>query len=165
MTTTSSAKRAHGAGVGLRLAAASLAVGLATVGAAILPAQTAFAATDTVTNCSSSVAVPESLPYEVANATSGDTIDFALSPSCSLSPDEHHLDLGQSHHQRSGGERPGGERQQRRDGLLCRLSRDRGHHLRAHHRGRQRRQRWRHRQQRHPDSYQQLRSNNNVQPQ
>src|SRR5579871_5099661 len=48
-----------------------------------LPAHGAVAATDVVTNCSGSASTPGSLPYEVANATAGDTITFALSPPCS----------------------------------------------------------------------------------
>src|SRR5215469_905348 len=48
-----------------------------------LPAHGAVAATDVVTNCSGSSSTPGSLPYEVANATAGDSITFALSPPCS----------------------------------------------------------------------------------
>jgi YVTN family beta-propeller protein len=66
------------------LAVACLTVGLVAVSAAILPAQEAGAATDVVTNCSGSASVAGSLPYELANASSGDTVTFALSPSCSL---------------------------------------------------------------------------------
>ncbi len=75
-------KRRTGAGPRLRLATACLTVGLATFAVAVLPASVAEAGTDTVTNCSGSVSVPGSLPYEVANAGSGDTIVFALSPPC-----------------------------------------------------------------------------------
>ncbi len=63
----------------LRLGAASLVVGLATVAVAVLPASVASAATDTVTNCNGSASTADSLPYWVANAPSGDTIDFSVS--------------------------------------------------------------------------------------
>ncbi len=63
--------------------ASVVAIGLAGTSIVALPAQVAQAATDTVTNCSSSSATVGSLPYEVANAASGDTINFALSPACS----------------------------------------------------------------------------------
>jgi predicted outer membrane repeat protein len=46
---------------------------------ALIPAQIAGAATDTVTTCSGDATVPGSLPYEVANAASGDTITFSVS--------------------------------------------------------------------------------------
>ena len=49
---------------------------------AVLPTQVAGAATDVVTNCSGSASTPGSLPYEVANASLGDTVTFALSPLC-----------------------------------------------------------------------------------
>jgi hypothetical protein len=65
-----------------RVVTACLVVGLATFSVAILPAQVAQAATDTVTNCSGSVSVAGSLPYEVANASPGDTIAFAFSGPC-----------------------------------------------------------------------------------
>ena len=47
----------------------------------VVPTAVAQAGTDVVTNCASSGA--GSLPYEVAHAGSGDTVTFALSPSCS----------------------------------------------------------------------------------
>jgi hypothetical protein len=59
---------------GLRISAAGLVVGLGTFSAAVLPAQTANAATFSVTNCSDSGA--GSLRAEVA-ATSKSTITFA----------------------------------------------------------------------------------------
>jgi len=48
----------------------------------------------TVTNCSGSASTPGSLPYEVANAVSGDTINFALSPSCSVITLASTIDIG-----------------------------------------------------------------------
>ena len=48
----------------------------------VVPATRASAATDVVTNCSGSVSVSGSLPFEVANSGAGDTITFALSPAC-----------------------------------------------------------------------------------
>ncbi len=59
-------------------------IGLSALSVVALPAGTAGAATDVVTNCSGSPATPGSLPYEAAAAASGDTITFALSPACSL---------------------------------------------------------------------------------
>lgn len=50
----------------------------------VVPTPVAQAATDVVTNCSGSASVANSLPYEVANASTGDVITFNLSPSCSL---------------------------------------------------------------------------------
>ena len=50
---------------------------LATIFTVVLPTEVASAATDTVTTCSGDASTPGSLPYEVANATSGDTITFA----------------------------------------------------------------------------------------
>ena len=46
---------------------------------AVLPARVAEAATDVVTTCSGSASTPGSLPYEVTNALSGDTIAFSVS--------------------------------------------------------------------------------------
>jgi hypothetical protein len=66
-----------------RLVPVSLLIGLATVAVTVLPSQVAEAATDVVTNCSGAAAAVGSLPYEVANAAPGDTIDFSLSPPCS----------------------------------------------------------------------------------
>ncbi len=56
-----------------------LTVGVGAASISILPVQIAGAATDTVTNCSGSSSVEGSLPYEVANASSGDTISFSVS--------------------------------------------------------------------------------------
>ena len=67
--------------VGLRLTAACLIVGLALSSVAGLPVGVAGAATQTVTNCNDSGA--GSLRQAVATASSGDTVAFALSPSCS----------------------------------------------------------------------------------
>jgi predicted outer membrane repeat protein len=69
----------------IRLCAATSAVlGLGAAFAAILPAQTASAATWTVTDCSGSPSDTASLPYAVANAGSGDTITITAScPSAS----------------------------------------------------------------------------------
>jgi len=65
-----------------RLAVAILLAGLTTTTAVVaLPAQTAGAATQTVTNCNDSG--PGSLRQAVLGAASGDTVSFALSPSCS----------------------------------------------------------------------------------
>jgi hypothetical protein len=61
------------------LVIASLVVGLTSVAVVVLPAQVASAASDTVTTCSGDATVPGSLPYEVANAASGDTINFSVS--------------------------------------------------------------------------------------
>ncbi len=62
----------------------ALTVGLSAIAVVALPAGTAGAATQVVTNCSGSPTTPGSLPYEAAAAASGDTITFALSPACSL---------------------------------------------------------------------------------
>ncbi len=59
-----------------------LAIVMATFGVGAV-SSLAGAATDVVTNCSANPAVTGSLPYEVANAASGDTITFA-SPIASL---------------------------------------------------------------------------------
>jgi hypothetical protein len=50
------------------------------VGAVItaIPTSSAEAATDNVTNCSSSATAPGSLPFEIANAASGDSIFFSV---------------------------------------------------------------------------------------
>jgi hypothetical protein len=61
--------------VGLRLMAATLGVGMATVAVAVLPAQVASAATFTVSNCNPTGA--GSLAAEVAAATPGATVTFA----------------------------------------------------------------------------------------
>jgi hypothetical protein len=67
---------------GLRISAAGLVVGLGTFSAAVLPAQTANAATFSVTNCSDSGA--GSLRAKVAAATSKSTVTFASTvTSCS----------------------------------------------------------------------------------
>jgi hypothetical protein len=71
--------RTHRALAPLRLVIASLVVGLTSVAVVVLPAQVASAASDTVTTCSGDATVPGSLPYEVANAASGDTINFSVS--------------------------------------------------------------------------------------
>jgi len=60
----------------VRFAAASLVVGFATVSVAVIPAQVAVAATDTVSTCSGSG--PGSLPVVAAAAASGDTINFSV---------------------------------------------------------------------------------------
>jgi hypothetical protein len=65
-----------------RLVLVPLVIALATVTVTVLPSQVAEAATDVVTNCSGSASVVGSLPYVVANASPGDTIDFSLSPPC-----------------------------------------------------------------------------------
>src|SRR5271167_80579 len=72
----------HRGVVGLRRSAAGLVVLLAAGAVVVVPTTTAQAATDTVTNCSGSASVAGSLPYEVANASPGDTIDFAFSGPC-----------------------------------------------------------------------------------
>src|SRR5271165_3594336 len=66
-----------------RRIAAGIVVGLVGLSVVVLPPEVAQAATDVVTNCSGAPASVGSLPYEVANATSGDTVTFALSPACS----------------------------------------------------------------------------------
>ncbi len=66
----------------LRLSAGSLIVGLASVAVVVLPAQVASANTDIVTNCGGAASTSGSLPYEVANAASGDTITFQSGLSC-----------------------------------------------------------------------------------
>ena len=73
-----------GAPTKFRLIAASLVVGFTTISVAALPAEVASAATDTVTNCSGSASTSGSLPAVVQSASPGDTVTFALSPSCSL---------------------------------------------------------------------------------
>jgi hypothetical protein len=67
---------------GVQLTMASLVLSLASVGVVVLPAQVAGASTDAVTTCSGVASTPGSLPYEVANAGSGDTITFAPGLSC-----------------------------------------------------------------------------------
>jgi fibronectin-binding autotransporter adhesin len=64
-----------------RAVTASLVLGLATFSVAVLPAQVASAATQTVTNCNDSGG--GSLREAVLSASSGETINFALTPSCS----------------------------------------------------------------------------------
>ena len=66
-----------GARVGL--VGASLFVGLSALSMVVLPGQVASAATDIVTNCSGDATALGSLPYEVANAASGDTVTFSVS--------------------------------------------------------------------------------------
>ena len=66
----------------VRLLAASLIMGLATLSVVVLPVRVASAATDVVTTCSGDATVPGSLPYEVDNAASGDTISFGVGMSC-----------------------------------------------------------------------------------
>jgi hypothetical protein len=73
----------HRAWARLRLAGAAVVVVLATGAVVALPASVAEAASDVVTNCSGSSSDPGSLPYEVSNSGSGDTITFALAPACS----------------------------------------------------------------------------------
>jgi hypothetical protein len=66
----------------MRLVRLRLFVAIAVTGAvavAVFPAQVAEAGTDVVTTCSGSVSAPGSLPYEVTNATSGETIAFSVS--------------------------------------------------------------------------------------
>src|SRR5580658_6228760 len=63
--------------VGLWLFAAILVTGLVAV--VVLPAQAADAGADVVNTCSGSASTPGSLPYEVMNAVSGDTIKFSVS--------------------------------------------------------------------------------------
>ena len=57
----------------------SLTLGLASVSTVLMPVPRAGAATDVVTNCSGDSSVAGSLPNEVADATAGDEITFALS--------------------------------------------------------------------------------------
>ncbi len=52
--------------------------GVGCVSSSVFTAQVAGAATDSVANCSGSASDPGSLPYEVANASSGDTISFSV---------------------------------------------------------------------------------------
>src|ERR1700683_2749022 len=66
---------------GLRFIAAGVIFGFAIFSIALVPAQVASAATQTVTNCNDSGA--GSLRQAVLNAAAGDTITFALSPACS----------------------------------------------------------------------------------
>ena len=80
---TKPGSRYRHAGVCLRLGTAGLATGIMSLSFVALTPRIAAAATDTVTNCSASASTAGSLPYEVAHAGSGDTIDFALSPACS----------------------------------------------------------------------------------
>ena len=61
-----------------RPVAVSLVTGLATLSVTAFAGPVAGATTDLVTNCSGSVSDPGSLPYEVANASSGDVITFAV---------------------------------------------------------------------------------------
>jgi fibronectin-binding autotransporter adhesin len=63
-----------------RLASASLVVGFAAVSSVVLSAREAGAATQTVSNCNDSGA--GSLRQAVASAGSGDTVMFALAPTC-----------------------------------------------------------------------------------
>ena len=74
--------RRCGIGAVLRVLGATLTVVLATYAVAVVASHVAGAATDTVTNCSGSVSVSGSLPFEVANAVSGDTVDFSSPPPC-----------------------------------------------------------------------------------
>ncbi len=74
---TGSSKRTQ---AGLRLIAASLVVGLASVAVAVVPAQVASAATDVVTTCASTGT--GSLPVVVGAAGSGDTITFQSGLTC-----------------------------------------------------------------------------------
>ncbi len=70
--------------VGIVATSGMLLFSIVAFGAIVSPAGEAGAASDVVTNCSGSPSVSGSLPFEVANAGSGDTIAFALSPSCSV---------------------------------------------------------------------------------
>ena len=63
-------------------------VGLTALAMVVVPTQAAQANADVVTNCGASASTSGSLPYEVANASPGDTITFALSPVCTA------IDLG-----------------------------------------------------------------------
>ena len=67
---------------GLRVTVATLVAGLGTLTAIVVPAAVAGAAADVVTSCSGSASVSGSLPYVVAHASPGDTINFSLAPSC-----------------------------------------------------------------------------------
>lgn len=62
----------------LRLLPVGLILGFTTFSAIVLPTE-AGAADDAVTNCSGSATVAGSLPFAVAHAASGDTIDFSVS--------------------------------------------------------------------------------------
>jgi hypothetical protein len=79
LRTSGSARRLLAHLVGVMVLGGSISAGVA-----VATTQAAAAATDTVTNCSGDPTDAGSLPYEVQNAANGDTIDFALSPSCSL---------------------------------------------------------------------------------
>ena len=65
--------------LGRSLLASGLIAGICVSSAALLPAQVAGATTASVSSCSGSASVAGSLPYEVANASSGDTINFSVS--------------------------------------------------------------------------------------
>jgi hypothetical protein len=67
---------------GLRLVSAGLVVGCAALSLSMVPAPVAGAATQSVTNCGDSG--PGSLRQAVMDAAAGDTISFALAPSCSF---------------------------------------------------------------------------------
>jgi hypothetical protein len=75
---------------------AGVVVGVLALAVVVVPASRASAATDVVTNCSGSVSVSGSLPFEVANSGSGDTITFALSPACASIPLGATLDIAHS---------------------------------------------------------------------
>jgi len=72
------ARSLEGRHTGLRIIVA-IVVGLTIFSVLAIPADVAQAATEVVTNCSGSSSTVGSLPYEVGNAASGDTITFALS--------------------------------------------------------------------------------------
>jgi hypothetical protein len=79
------------------LVSAGLAVGLATFAVAVLPPSVAEAGPIVyVTNCSGSSSVSGSLPYEVANAPGGATIEFALSPPCTTITPASTMDIGEN---------------------------------------------------------------------
>lgn len=63
---------------GRSILAASLIAGICVSSVALLPARAAGAATASVSNCFGSASVAGSLPYQVANASSGDTINFSV---------------------------------------------------------------------------------------
>ena len=69
---------------GKTLTAVLVMFGLVTVSVVSFPSGVSGAATDPVTNCSGSASVAGSLPYEVSHAGWGDTITFALAPTCSV---------------------------------------------------------------------------------
>jgi hypothetical protein len=79
----------------IRLTAAGLVLAFAAA-MVVLPPSVAQAATDVVTSCSGSVSVVGSLPYEVADANPGDTVTFALPPSCTTITPTSTIDISKN---------------------------------------------------------------------